>query len=64
MTVENIIKWDHAPIEMRVRWKGKAQEEKRQGREHEVRSVTRWDTKGITEYAKKLERYGKARNWT
>ena len=64
MIVANRIKSDHAPIEMKLRWKGKTRKENREKRGEEVRRVTRWNPGGITDYVKKLERHGKARNWT
>ena len=60
----NRIKSDHAPIEMKLRWKGKIRKENREKRGEEVRRVMRWNPEGITDDVKKLEKHGKARNWT
>ena len=61
IAVGNRIKSDHAPLELEVKWEEvRGTQEKRK---EEKGSVIRWDTEGIEEYQRKLERSGEARNW-
>ena len=62
MAVGNRIKSDHAPLELEVKWEEvRRTQEKR--KEEKEESVIRWNTEGIEEYQRKLERSSEARNW-